>query len=222
MGFSSLSSRAAEIPFVARENWAKGEANLDPALQQPAKIRLVTIHQTETNVAPDISREREKQILESIRKAHLKAGLKNNEKKLWGDIAYHFIIGPSGDVYRCRDPKYQSDSRTVLRSDLEGNITVCLIGDFRDQKEKSWDKPLVPTPDALPTPAALQSLKSLVVMLLKQHELDTDAVRAHRDLQMIGGGSDCPGGLFYPTIATQIVPAIKAQLAAEVNAHGEK
>lgn len=222
LGILGFAARAGEIPFVPREDWAQGTAHLDDALKQPAKIRLVTIHQTETYVAPGISREREKQILESIRHAHLRAGLSNNEKKLWGDIAYHYIIGPSGDVYLCRDPKFQSDSRTVLRCDLEGNLTICLIGDFRDQKEKSFDKPLHPTPDALPTPAALESLKSLVVMLLRQHNLDAGAVRAHRDLKMVEGGSDCPGGLFYSLIKGSLVPVIKERLAQEGKAAKSK
>jgi GrpB-like predicted nucleotidyltransferase (UPF0157 family) len=99
-----------------------------------------------------------------------------------------------------------------------GNITICLIGDCRNQKEKSFDKPLRPTPDAFPTPAALESLGSLLVMLLKQHDLDASAVRAHRDLKMVAGGSDCPAGLFYPLIDTSLVPAIKAKLAAQVKA----
>jgi hypothetical protein len=215
MGILASAALGAEILFVARDNWAQGVASIDAALQQPAKTRLVTIHQTETFVAPNISRDREKRIVESIRKAHLKAGLSNNEKRLWGDIAYHYIIGPSGDVYLCRNPAYQSDSRTVLRADLEGNITICLIGDFRSNAEKRGDDPLVQTPDALPTRAAMESLQGVIEMELAKHDLDETAIKAHRDLAMIRGGSDCPGGLFYPLIQTELVPAIKARLAAQ-------
>ena len=209
---SFAQDHAAEPVFVDRDKWTSSVATMEPALKQPLKIRLVTIHHTETHGTDGISREREKELLEQIRREHLEAGLANNEKTHWKDIAYHYIIGPSGDVYRCRDISFQSDSRTILRSDLEGSITVCLLGDFRTKGEKQSDKPPLDTVDQIPTAAALESLASVVAMELNRHGLGASAVKMHRDLRMIAGGSDCPGGLLYSKIASELLPNITEKL----------
>ena len=114
-------------------------------------------------------------------------------------------------MYRCRDTSFQSDSATILRSALEGNIAICLMGDFRTSQEKQHDK--TTTPDQLPTAAAQESLIALLAVELKLHGLGTDAVKAHRDLPMIRGGSDCPGGLFYPMIQGELLPKVSARLS---------
>ncbi len=208
----ALSGSAAEPKIVPREAWTDTQPAIGPALRQPAQIRLVTIHQTESRNPDAISRADEKKRLRAILASHQKSARANNEKKVWDDIAYHYIIGPSGDIYQCRSLDYQSDSATVLRSALRGNITVCLLGDFRTAPEKQGDKPPTETPDQHPTPAALESLVTLIASTLHRNSLNIEAVKAHRELPMIALGSDCPGGLFYPTIQTEILPKVEAKL----------
>jgi hypothetical protein len=58
----------------------------------------------------------------------------------------------------------------------------------------------------------VESLVTLIASTLHRHSLNIEAVKAHRELPMIQSGSDCPGGLFYPTIQTEILPRVKAKL----------
>jgi hypothetical protein len=195
-------------PITPRSEWATTSPDLSKLTKQPEKIRLITIHQTETPDPANLTTKRERARLRSILSGHT-TGSQNNPGRGWGDIAYHFIIGPTGTIYECRDTKYQSDSATVLPADLKGNITICMMGDFRNKTEKGRN----PTPDQTPTPAALESLCKLIAAQLKVNQLDASALKAHRDLKMVKGGSDCPGGLLYPMIKSTILPKVTAKLA---------
>lgn len=200
--FTACAAHAALL-ITPRSEWTSSTAEVEKALKQPEKIRLISIHQTESPETERSTVEGEKKRLRSILSGHT-TGDSKHKGKGWADIAYHYIIGPSGTIYACRETRFQSDSATVFPEDLKGNITVCLMGDFRTQKEKGDN----PTPDAIPTPAARESLRLLLTRLLKGNDLTTASVKAHRDLRMVKGGSDCPGGLFYPMIAKTILPAV--------------
>ena len=209
----SLPEGVAAIPFVAREEWTNQPAEIPESLRQPTTIRLVTVHHTEMRTPDGMTPADEKAFLREILQYHRTKPKTNNEGTLWGDIAYHYIIGPSGNVYRCRDTAFQPDSGSILRSELSGTIAICLMGDFRSAEEKKGDQPPTTAPDQLPTAAAWKSLVGVVAFELQRHGLDVRAVKAHRDTRMIPIGSDCPGGLFYPMIAARLLPEVAEKLA---------
>lgn len=159
-------------------------------------VHHVSIHHTETPIPDSV---REDQRLRNIQNYH-------QEIQGWGDIAYHFLIGPSGTVYEGRSEKYAASSGTIYLTKAQweaapqnslgvteaakpddlakpghskGHLTVCFIGNF--EKE-------------LPTKAALDSMAKLVARKLKENGLGTDAVMLHRE---IACWSDCPGQALY-------------------------
>jgi hypothetical protein len=209
----SFGQCAAAVPFVPRANWTNEPPAIPESLRQPGAIRMVTIHHTEMRTPDGMSPDDEKAFLREILQFHRTIPHSNNEATKWGDIAYHYIIGPSGNVYCCRDPAFQADSGSILRSELAGTIAICLMGDFRSAEEKKGDEPPTTAPDQLPAPAAWKSLVAVVALELRKHGLDLRAVKAHRETQMIQVGSDCPGGLFYPMIRARLLPEIAEQLS---------
>ena len=94
-------------------------------------------------------------------------------ERRWGDIAYHYLIGPSGNVYVGRSITYKSDTATNYNPD--GHVTVCLLGNFEEQQETS---------------AAEEALVKLVVRLLIENDLPPERVTTHRRL----ASTLCPGG----------------------------
>jgi N-acetylmuramoyl-L-alanine amidase len=205
-------SPASTLKVMPRSAWdtKKSKPTIPESLKQSKKIRIISIHQTEDENSENMSEDIEMKKLRSILGGHTSAPRENNEGVAWGDIAYHYIIGPSGKIYHCRDTSFQSDSVTIMRPDLSGNITICLMGDFRNAKEKAYDK--TNTPDQLPTKLALESLVKLLTAQLQEHNLSISAVKAHRELKMIKGGSDCPGELFYNIIKKDIIPKLSLNL----------
>jgi hypothetical protein len=158
-------------------------------------VRHVSIHHTETPIPDSVS---EVQRLRNIQQYH-------QEERGWGDIAYHYLIGPSGTVYEGRSPRYASSSGTVYLSaeQLEragqtatghtaapvptgakapgasaGHLTVCFLGSYGT---------------SLPTEEARRAAVRLIARLLRENGLTPDAIRLHREV----AHSDCPGQALY-------------------------
>lgn len=130
-------------------------------------IYSIVIHHTETpNEAARLAKNR----LQNIQSYHIR------EKK-WGDIAYHYLIDPSGKIYEGRDSAFQGDSGTDY--DLNGRLLICVLGSFTEQ---------------LPTAPALDSLVQFVKAKAKNLHLDVKQhVTTHRDV----ASTDCPGKTFH-------------------------
>jgi N-acetyl-anhydromuramyl-L-alanine amidase AmpD len=96
-----------------------------------------------------------------------------------GDIAYHFIIEPSGSVWEGRSLQYQgAHAGNALAN--HGNIGICLLGNFDTQ----------PVPEA-----QKRALRSLLVTLMKRYNIPPSAVYTHREVKQHFGlpATDCPG-----------------------------
>ena len=120
--------------IVSRDGWGANQA-LSERMKSNPGIKATIIHHT---AAVTDTGQNETPILRNIQHDHM-----NNEG--WGDIAYHYLIGPSGTIYEGRDPQYAGDTRTNY--DPAGYLHICLLGNFNKQE---------------PTTAALASLKSLL------------------------------------------------------------
>ena len=106
------------------------------------------------------------------------------KEKGWGDIGYHFLIGPAGRIFEGR-----KGGETVVAGHAAGwnvgTIGISLLGNFSKTS---------------PTAAALSSLEKLLSFLAKKHRLDLrgetllkgkkkPVLLGHRDLN----ATDCPG-----------------------------
>ena len=113
---------------------------------------------------------------ESETRANLPAYQADHVARGWGDLAYHFVIGPEGSMYRGRRPSAVGDTSTTY--DPRGHLLVMCDGAFR------WQQP------------GTEQIRSLVVLLAWACDAFGVAPRdiaTHRDLAPI----PCPGARLY-------------------------
>lgn len=120
------------------------------------------------------------------------------EGKGWSHVAYHFVIEPSGQIFRGADEKISAGGTMSSSADA---LEVCLCGDF--DKE-------------VPTPAALQRLQSLLTNWCKTCGLTPSdkTIVGHKELQPMKGGeiNRCPGR----NLLAQL-PQLRRAVAAATN-----
>jgi hypothetical protein len=112
----------------------------------------------------------------------------------WGDVAYHYIIGIDGTVYKARDTAYAGDTSTNY--DPAGHFLVVVEGNF--DKEQ-------------PTQAQLDSLVRVLAWASLQFAVSPSTIGGHRD----HAATSCPGGNLYPYIATGDLQRDVEELIAE-------
>lgn len=154
----------AAVKAILQSEWNSGgvEPVSEKLFPHGEGITSLVLHHTQTpNEAPAMEKAR----LRSIRRYHM-------VEREWGDVAYHYFVGSSGQVYEGRDWRYAGDSGTQY--DLNGRLLICLLGDFTE---------------AMPTEEALDSLLRLVAEKLHEHRLTPSDVVTH---QMVAA-TDCPG-----------------------------
>lgn len=162
---SVLALQAADPPATVPQSiWASdGTRPVVERMKPHTKgITSVVLHHTESPNQPPAM---EKARLVGVQRFHI-------EEKGWGDIAYHYLIGPSGEIYEGRDVRFQGDSGTSY--DLDGRLLVCMVGSFTEQ---------------LPEAVAMQSMVALVAAHLHKHGLTPGDVVTHRMV----AATDCPG-----------------------------
>jgi len=169
MGMASVSpsdqvkpAPRAVLESVSRASWGASDATESAMVEQVGELRFVTIHHTAwvTEAGAD-----EAETLRRIQRFH-------QVDRGWGDIAYHYLIGPSGKVYQGRDPRFESDTGTGY--DTTGHLNICLLGNFEEQH---------------PSDEALRALVELASQQLFVCGLPADALRTHRRV----AATLCPG-----------------------------
>lgn len=157
--------QSPEFTLLPRSAWEGTPADTAKMVPQ-TEIREIVIHHSDGRApAPDM----ETKVLRGIQSYHM-------DEKKWGDLAYHFLIAPSGRIYEGRNPAYAGDSAT--KYDLQGKLLICLLGGY----EK--------TP---PTTEALRALTHFVRAKMAEHGVPPAAVKGHRDY----ASTDCPGRYPY-------------------------
>lgn len=96
-----------------------------------------------------------------------------------GDIAYHFIIDPSGNVWEGRPLQFQGAHAGNGEAN-RGNIGICLLGNFSDQSVP-W--------------AQKKALRSLLVMQMNRYNVPASRIYTHREVKRRFGlpSTQCPG-----------------------------
>ena len=156
------SDAAAALSMVQRSGWRASPAIPSRMKPNPLKPRLLTIHHSAARNRPG---QDDGQVLAGIQAYQVQV-------KHWGDLAYHYFVGPSGALYEGRSLRYAAD--TTTHYDPTGHITVCVLGNFEEEE---------------PTRPAKKALVELVVALLQKHGLSPADVRLHREVAQ----TLCPG-----------------------------
>lgn len=90
----------------------------------------------------------------------------------YGDIGYHFLIGPKGRVFAGRSLSYQGAHSSGANN--IANVGICLLGHYDHER---------------PTTASLRALESLIGELSKRHRIPRSRVFGHQELK----ATACPG-----------------------------
>jgi len=90
-----------------------------------------------------------------------------------GDIAYTFVIDQKGHIWEGRPIQYQGAHAGNFHLN-QGNIGICLLGDFNHQ-HVPW--------------AQKESLRKLLSMLMRRYSIPSGRIYTHRELKP----TECPG-----------------------------
>lgn len=185
--------------IVPRSVWG-AQPEIAERMEPTGTVRFVTIHHTETPASIE-----ETTHLRSIQRGHQEVD------HAWGDIAYHYLIGPSGAIYEGRAERFAPSSGTVYltpaqwsaapQNDL-GQTTAAIPltpdGQEIDRPGASAGHLLISVlgdySEELPTPEARDAVVRLAAAKLYEHGLTADDVYFHREVAVF---TDCPGQRFY-------------------------
>lgn len=148
------------------------------ALGTPTRI---TIHHSaqplKVVAAYSSSRKQVAQLIHNIQSAHIKS-------KGWIDIAYHYIIGPRGEIWEGRPIKYMGAHAGGPhgRNNVK-NIGIVVLGNFCTGHQK-------------PSTFQVQSVKKLTSWLCKKYGIKKSRIYGHRDLK----ATKCPGDHLYEVV----------------------
>ncbi|MCU0867203.1 MAG: peptidoglycan recognition protein family protein [Planctomycetes bacterium] len=112
----------------------------------------------------------------------------------YGDIGYHFLIDPSGRIWKGRGLEWQGAHADGDNN--VGNVGICLLGNFLRGRSGQG-----------PTAAQVESMQRLVVGLMRKYRIDAEAIYCHKDLKP----TECPGPLMVPVVN---------QMVRELQRHG--
>jgi hypothetical protein len=164
------------VNVISREKWGAKPADLEVLGTMPNcsnfPINKITIHHT--GEAKETVPGQETMRLQSAQTAHMKL-------KHWGDFAYHYAIGLSGEIYEGRNPAFRGDSNTQYypgRTDRshtpEHHLLITVIGNYEIQEM---------------TEATRRSLSQLISVNLSRYHLNQADVITHKSVAYTG----CPG-----------------------------
>ena len=155
----------AKVAIIPRSNWGARAPKCTKALRVP--VRYAFIHHTAGSTPTSESQERA--TMQQVQRYH-------QDSRGWCDIAYNFLIMPSGRVYEGRGWTRVNGATKGYNSN---SIAVCFAGNFET---------------ATPTAAAINAGRALLNQGIRDGYLTPDFIlRGHRDV----GSTACPGRHLY-------------------------
>lgn len=152
----------APTGVMARSSWARGEP-IPSRMDRMQPVQRITVHHDGMPPADIRSRADAAARIEMIREGHLSRG--------WGDIGYHYVIDPTGQVWEGRPLAWQG---AHVKAQNEGNLGVLVMGNFEIQR---------------PTSAQLATLDAFVSAQMRSYRVPVTRVFTHREL----ASTACPG-----------------------------
>ena len=149
---------------IPRSQWAGG-APIPSRMERMLPVRRITIHHSALPTTGG-SRQQVAREIEQIRQAHL-----NRKGEPFGDIGYHYVIDPQGNIWEGRSLQYQG---AHVAKQNEGNLGIMCMGNFEVQR---------------PTPAQVAALNRFTVEQMRRYRVPVNEVRTHREMAQ----TLCPG-----------------------------
>ena len=94
----------------------------------------------------------------------------------YGDIGYHFVIDPAGQIWAARDIRWQGAH--AQGSNNRGNVGVCLLGNF-----------MPGLGGQTPTPAQVRTLRAFTTQLCNEYQIPVGQIYTHQEMV----ATECPG-----------------------------
>lgn len=163
-----------DVVLQDRDTW-KARNVVRSELKPMSPINRLTIHHSAMYFRDTRPAACAAQILQ-IQQEHMKG-------RGYGDIGYHFLIDPSGRVWKGRDLKWQGAH--AEGSNNIGNIGICLLGNFLRGRNGQG-----------PSTQQVESMQRLVVTLMRRYDIDPAGIYCHKDLKP----TECPGPLMVPVV----------------------
>lgn len=129
--------------------------------------RITVHHSDESRHGPDSSLASAARGARMVQRYHIE-----DASRRYGDVGYHFLIGPGGHVLQGRSLEYQG-AHAYKQNNVD-NIGVCLLGDWQHR----------PPPEA-----ALRALEQTLNWLRQRYSIPRSAVKGHSDYRVTA----CPG-----------------------------
>ena len=178
---STKAKQPGQLPeyVLPRSRWGARKARRHNLTRAKDPWRFITIHHSalEKSIASVGTQSGAKNALRKMQTYHM-------DSRNWGDLGYHFLIDPQGQVYEGRAMYWQGAHAGRDKNDRNnnvGNIGICLIGNFDVDR---------------PSDASLRSLKKLVHTLRNQHRIPAKGIRGHMDWKQ----TECPGHNLLPFV----------------------
>ncbi len=167
---------------LPRTAWAS--AGVIPSrMNRMLPVQRVTIHHDGMPPVALRSRGDVAARIELIRTSHTQRG--------WGDIGYHFVVDPNGNIWEGRPLSWQG---AHVGSQNEGNIGVLVLGNFQEQR---------------PTGPQIGALDNFVADLMSRYRVGVNRVHTHRELAK----TECPGRNLQPHLNVARAPGGALYLA---------
>jgi len=158
---SRLPARETSVVHGRRE-WASTGV-IPRRMDRMQPVRRLTVHHDGMPPVDLRSRSEVAARIDLIRRSHMERG--------WGDIGYHYIVDPMGEVWEGRPLSWQG---AHVAAQNEGNLGVMVLGNFERQQ---------------PTSAQLSALDRFVASRVSAYRLGVSSVLTHREL----AATACPG-----------------------------
>lgn len=160
---SAPPTQARSGAVIPRSQWTGARpirSRMNPPLRSVTKI---TIHHDGMSPVAIRTRSDAADRLALIHRSHLNRG--------WGDIGYHYVIDPLGNVWEGRPLHFQG---AHVASQNDRNLGILVMGNFEAQS---------------PTGAQLRALDSFVVEQMRRQGVPPARVHTHQEL----ASTLCPG-----------------------------
>lgn len=173
---------APSSDVLPRTAWAS--AGVIPArMNRMLPVRRITLHHDGLTPVALRSRGDIAARIDQIRLSHTNRG--------WGDIGYHYVVDPAGNVWEGRPLAWQG---AHVGGQNEGNIGVLVMGNFEEQR---------------PTGAQIEAVDRFVSSLMLQHRVPVGRLHTHKELAK----TDCPGRNLQPLLNVARAPGGPLYLA---------
>ncbi|MEX1024965.1 MAG: peptidoglycan recognition family protein [Planctomycetota bacterium] len=153
--------------ILPRSSWGARNGVMG-RLDREAGWRRITIHHS-ARPTSELGRADLPTVADALRRIQ-KFHIEDNG---WGDIGYHYLIDPKGNVFEGRKATYQGAHAGSSQAN-RNNVGICLLGHFDTER---------------PTPAALASLQGLCDAIRRRQSIPRSQVFSHKDFKE----TECPG-----------------------------